>query len=137
MADLLRTTAQPRRYVLVGLFCAGLHNVVMIGLDMARIHYTVALVVSLAVTGLAGYLLHSLYTFERDLAGARLMRFVSGLLAGFVINLLLMFALCDGLGVPVPIATPIATIALFLFNFVAARWAILLHRDRREERPEA
>ncbi|MBS1240016.1 MAG: hypothetical protein H6R45_722 [Proteobacteria bacterium] len=132
MADLLKATIQPRRYLLVGLFCAVLHNVVMIAADMAGIHYTVALVISLIATGLAGYALHSLYTFGRSFAGARLMRFVAGLLVGFVINFALMFALCDGIGLPVPIATPIATVALFFFNFLAARWAIFLHRDKPE-----
>lgn len=136
MADLMRATAHPRRYLVVGLSCAGLHNVVMIAADMAGIHYTVALVISLVITGLAGYALHSLYTFERALTGARLMRFASGLAMGFVINFALMFVLCDGLGLSVPIATPVATVALFFFNFVAARWAILLHRDPREQQPE-
>ena len=137
MADFLRAAARPRRYILVGLFCAGLHNVVMIAADMARIHYTAALVISLAVTGLVGYVLHSVYTFERGIAGARLMRFISGLLVGFVINLALMFVLCDLVGLPVPIATPIATIALFVFNYAAARWAIHLHRDRHLSRRRA
>ena len=136
MADLLRATARPRRYLLVGLFCAGLHNAVMIAADMAGMHYTAGVVISMIVTGLVGYTLHSLYTFERGLAGVRLLRFLGGLLAGLPITLALMSLLCDGIGLPVPIAAPVTTVALFFFNYVWARWAIYLHRDRRLELPE-
>jgi putative flippase GtrA len=135
MADLLRATARPRRYLLVGLFCAGLNNVVMIAADLAGIHYAAGVVISMIVTGLVGYALHSLYTFERDFAGARLARFAGGLLAGLPVTLALMSLLCDGIGLPVPIAAPIATVALFFFNYAWARWAIYLHRDQREETP--
>ena len=130
MANLVEATRQPRRYMIVGLVCAGLHNVVMISADYAGLHYQLSLVVSVVVTGLVGYILHSLYTFERRLTGARLSRFMSGIAVGFVLNFVLMYLMCDLMGLAVPIATPIATVLLFFFNFAAARWAIHLHRAR-------
>jgi hypothetical protein len=37
-----------------------------------------------------------------------------------------MVLLCSGLGMRVAIATPIATLLLFVWNFTLARWAILI-----------
>jgi hypothetical protein len=36
-----------------------------------------------------------------------------------------MAILCTGLGIPVIIAAPTATIVLFLWNYASAHWAIL------------
>jgi hypothetical protein len=43
----------------------------------------------------------------------------------YPISVAMMVVLCSGLGLRVAIATPIATVALFVWNFVAAHWAIL------------
>lgn len=137
MADLVEASRHRWRYMMVGLVCAGLHNVVMIVLNYAGLHYQLSLVLSVAVTGMVGYTLHSLYTFRRNITGARLSRFISGIAIGFVLNFVLMYLMCDLIGISVPIATPIATALLFFFNFAAARWAIYLHRDRDRDRYRA
>lgn len=43
----------------------------------------------------------------------------------YPISVAMMIVLCSGLSLSVAIATPIATVALFVWNFVAAHWAIL------------
>jgi hypothetical protein len=42
-----------------------------------------------------------------------------------------MFVLCTSLHVAVAIATPLATVALFAWNYLSARWAVLLLARRR------
>jgi len=45
--------------------------------------------------------------------------------SGFFVSAALMALFCSGLGLPVAVATPIATVLLFFWNFALARWAIL------------
>jgi putative flippase GtrA len=51
---------------------------------------------------------------------------MAGAVSGFVISAALMALLCSGFGMPVAVATPIATLLLFVWNFALARWAILI-----------
>lgn len=133
MTDLATATRHPRRYLVIGLVCAGIHNLLMLATTMAGIHYLPALVVSFLVLAPTAYGLHSRYTFERALGWDRFARFAGGLLVGFPINLVLMVVLVSGLDLPVPTATLIATVILFAWNYLSARWAILLHRERRNQ----
>lgn len=113
------------RYTLVGAVCATAHNVIMIAADQVGVHYLLGTVISfLAVTPL-GYLLHSRFTFAEPLRFKAFTRFVGGVATAFPISVAMMAILCSGLGFSVAIATPIATIALFFWNFAAAHWAIL------------
>lgn len=130
MADLADATRHPRRYMMVGLACAVIHNAVMFGSDRLGVHYIAALVISFVILLPTGYALHSLFTFERDMAPVRFLRFAGGLLAGFPINFVLMVLLVSVLGLNVPLATLLCTGLLFIWNYVAARWAILLHPDQ-------
>jgi putative flippase GtrA len=116
---------QSGRYFWGGAICAVLHNVLVIGLASAGIAYPIALVVSFCVTTPIGYLFHSAVTFGEPRSWGRLMRFVGGSVAGFGWSAALMIGLHGGLGFPIAVATPLATVALFLWNFASARWAIV------------
>ena len=118
-----------RRYATVGAACALVHNLVMIGSDLAGVHYLPATLLSFVVVTPLGYALHCRYTFRRGHSTARLLRFLSGVAVGYPISLALMVLFCSGLGLPVAVAAPLATAALFVFNYVAAHWAIV-HRLR-------
>ena len=113
------------RYTLVGAFCAIAHNAIMIAADHVGVHYLLGTVISfLAVTPL-GYLLHSRFTFSEPLRLKAFVRFVGGVAMAYPISVAMMIVLCSGLSLSVAIATPIATVALFVWNFIAAHWAIL------------
>ena len=101
----------------------------MLANDAAGIHYMLALVISFVVLVPTAYALHSHYTFERDVAPARFVRFACGLVAAFPINFVLMIAMVSGLRLSVPVATLFSTVMLFAWNYITARWAILLHRE--------
>ena len=116
---------QSYRYLAGGAFCAVLHNVIMIGVANQGVGYPIALVISVAIMTPIGYAIHCAYTFEERYSWNRLRRFLGAAAAAFWICAALMFLLCTVLRLPVIIASPIATVAMFLWNFMSARWAIL------------
>jgi putative flippase GtrA len=116
---------QSSRYLAGGIVCALLHNIIMIGTSAYGLPYPPGLVLSFAIVTPIGYLIHSAYTFEEACSSRRLQRFLAGAASGFLVSAALMALFCSGLGLPVAIATPIATVLLFFWNFALARWAIL------------
>jgi putative flippase GtrA len=117
--------ARSARYFSVGAFCALTHNAVMILGDLAGAHYGPMTLVSFAITTLLGYCLHAAVTFRERLSWRAFARFAAGVATGYPISFVVMAILCSGLGLPVVIAAPVATIALFLWNYACAHWAIL------------
>lgn len=113
------------RYTIVGAICAATHNAVMVLGDLAGGHYVPMTVLSFWIVTPPGYLLHARFTFREQFSLRGFLRFTSGIAAGFPLSLLSMTTLCTGLGLPVVIAAPIATVTLFLWNYVSAHWAIL------------
>lgn len=92
------------------------------------IAYPVVLILSFCITTPIGYLIHSVFTFAKARSWIRLQRFLLTAIMGFLGSMMLMVLLCTGLRVPVIVATPVATVLLFLWNFTSARWAILQGR---------
>jgi putative flippase GtrA len=71
-----------------------------------------------------GYLLHSRFTFGIHRSWQDFARFASAIAASFPIYFVVMAGLCSGLHLTVPIAAPIATIAMFIWNYASAHWAL-------------
>ena len=117
--------ARTSRYTVVGAVCAIVHNIVMIGGDFTGLHYFPATLLSFAIVTPLGYFLHCRFTFRRQQTVDGFLRFMAGIAVGYPISLLLMVLFCSGMGLPVLIAAPLATIALFLFNYASAHWAIM------------
>jgi len=112
------------RYVQVGLICALLNNAIVIGMDQAGYHYAVCVVAAYFVVMIVSYLLHAAYTFGVRASGAGWVRFVTANLSGFPLSMMMMFILCDGIGLSASLAMPIATVFLFAWNFALAQWVI-------------
>lgn len=113
------------RYTLVGLVCAIANYIIMLAVDFLGGHYLLGTVIAfLAVTPL-GYALHSRFTFAESFKLKSFLRFVGGVASAYPVAVLTMILLCSGFGLGVAIATPITTVALFVWNFIAAHWAIL------------
>jgi putative flippase GtrA len=121
---LSRLLARPTRYAQIGLVCALLNNLIVIGFDRAGYHYALAVCVAFIATTAIGYALHAAYTFRVRRSGAALLRFFGANVSGFFISMLLMIALCDGIGLTPWLAMPIATVLLFAWNYALANWAI-------------
>jgi len=122
---LARALARPTRYAQIGLLCAVLNNLIVIGFDRVHIHYAVAVGVAFLATTSIGYLLHSIYTFRTPPSVLALTRFFGANVSSFFIAMAMMVGLCDGFGLRPSIAMPIATILLFAWNYALATWAIV------------
>ena len=120
------------RYLLIGITCAFLYNVILIAGDFVGLHYTVSTVVSFAVVVLWGYVLHSIFTFGRDLSVPALLRYALGMAANLPISLALMFLFCDVGHIAVAVAAPTTTAILLLWNLAASYWAIVVNPAQRK-----
>jgi len=114
----------PGRYASVGLLCAALNIGCVIVLDRAGFHYAPAMVIAFVGVTLVAYTLHAAFTFRASASAAGLLRFVGASATAFPLALLLMFLLCDGVGLSVSAALPIATAILFVWNYLGSKWAI-------------
>jgi putative flippase GtrA len=118
--------AELRRYLSVGVVCAALHNLVVISAAWLGLHYLLALLLWAIIVTPTGYALHTSYTFGASFSWSRFMRFASGILSGALLSLVVMFVLCTLFHVAVLIATPVATVIVFAWNYACARWAVRL-----------
>ena len=113
------------RYTLVGLICALSNYAIMLLNDAAGGHYLLGTVIAFIIVTPIGYALHSLFTFGEPFRWKAFIRFVGGVASAYPVATFLMIILCSGLQLSVAIATPIATVAMFVWNFAAAHWSIL------------
>ena len=117
------------RYTLVGLVCAILNYVAMLAVDFAGGHYLLGTVIAFVAVTPIGYALHSRFTFAEPFSWKAFTRFTAGVATAYPVAVAMLVVLCSGLRLSVAIATPIATVAMFIWNFVAAHWAILPRFD--------
>jgi putative flippase GtrA len=117
------------RFFTVGLACALLHNAIMIGGDWAGLHYVASSLVSFAVVVAVGYWLHSGWTFPGAARGRTpFARYAFTMAGNLPLSLAGMFVFVDLAGVPVSVASPLVTVLLMAFNFIAGRWALRARR---------
>jgi putative flippase GtrA len=93
--------------------------------DLLGGHYLPLTFLSFLLVTPLGYWLHSGVTFGARMSLRGLLRFSSGIAAGFPMSLLAMALFVSGLGLPVVVAAPAATAVLFIWNYVVTHWAIL------------
>ncbi|XUU59500.1 GtrA family protein [Erythrobacter sp. HA6-11] len=114
----------PARYLLVGIGCALLNNVILIGADALGAHYLTAIALTLLITLPLAYLQHALWTFKCKATLAGFVRFVAGSLTSVLIAGALVALLRGVFAWPMLIAAPAATIGMTVFNYVMTRWAV-------------
>ena len=112
------------RYAQVGLICAIINNLVVIGMDRLGYHYAMSVTVGFLIVTIVGYLLHCAYTFRARAVVSGWMRFVIANISGFPLSMGSMFLLCDVAQLSASVAMPIATIILFGWNYLIADWLI-------------
>lgn len=124
------------RFILVGAFCAGLHNAVVIAADAVGVHYVGGNVLSYVVVCVAGYLLHTRFTYRETPGGATFLRYAAAMAWNYPLTVALMYLQVDVLSLPVTVASPTATVILIAWNYVASRWAIVTRgRSQPTTRP--
>ena len=113
------------RYTLVGLACAVANTLIMIAVDRLGGHYLIGTVISFLIVTPTAYVLHSRFTFAEPLRWRAFLRFVGTVAGTYPVAVAVLALLCTGFHLNVAIATPISIVTLFVWNFVAAHWAIL------------
>jgi putative flippase GtrA len=114
-----------KRFLAAGLACALLHNAIMITGDWIGVHYVTSSVVSFVIVVGFGYWLHSAWTFSAAQRGRTpFARYALMVSANLPMSIAGMFMFVDMGGLSVPMATPLVTVLLALFNFVGSRWAL-------------
>jgi putative flippase GtrA len=112
------------RYLAVGASCAILYIATMIAGDLLGLHYVASTAIAFVVVVLWGYALHARFTFQGPMSARSLTRYTAAMAGNFPLSVALMFVLCDLMGLAVPVAAPVTTAALFVWNFAASRWAM-------------
>lgn len=120
-------------YTLIGAVCALAQNGVMIVGAAAGGHYAWLAVLAFALVTPLGYILHARITFVEKTSWRHFIRFASGVAAGFPLYFAVMAVLCSGFGLAVAIAAPIATVVLYLWNYISAHWAISSRSTAEQE----
>ena len=120
------------RFLVVGFACALLHNAIMIIGDRVGLHYAVSSVLSFCIVVTLGYRLHSSWTFaDTERSRSSFGRYALIASANLPLSIAGMFMLVDLGGMSVPLASPLVTVMLFVFNFAASRWALRARNARR------
>lgn len=111
------------RFVVVSAACALLSN----GSIILLVRYGFGTVTASALVFgpvlLAGYALHSVFTFSSQPSRLTFARYALATAANFPLCVAALYVLGDVLRIPIAIAAPLTTALLFLWNYVAARWA--------------
>jgi putative flippase GtrA len=113
------------RYVLVGALCAGLYNVIMIAGDALGVHFVVSTVVAFVLNVLVGYTLHCRFTFSERMTWSGLGRYTAAMLLNLPLSLVGVWLLNGVLRLPMWLASPLVTVLLFAWNYVATHWAVV------------
>ncbi|WP_068088550.1 GtrA family protein [Novosphingobium rosa] len=119
------THFEPMRYLGVGAVVTVLNNIVLIGGDRAGLGYGPLMALSWFVGGTAGYLLHARHTFRRAHGWGAYARFMAGVALGVPLALAMLAGLKSGLGLPMWVAAPTATVGMLAYNYLSARLAIV------------
>jgi putative flippase GtrA len=115
----------PRRYAVIGALCAALNVVLMGWFELLGIHWLTAAAMNFPILVAVGYVLHARWTFETPMSWTSLGRYAFAMAANYPAYTALLFLLCGFADLPAGPATAITTALLFVWNFIASRWAIV------------
>lgn len=115
---------QSGRYLVIGLCCAVLNNVILIGADFAGLHYVSATLLTFATTVPLAYLAHATWSFSAERSWRAFGRFVLGSISSLLVAAAAIAFFCGALDLPMIVGAPSATLAMTVYNFLMARWAV-------------
>lgn len=110
-------------YTVVAIFCALLHNVILIGMDWVGAAVFWCQTASAAVLLPVGFLLQSRVTFRCERSWRGFARYSAALLTNFPVALLVLWFTRHMVALPMWIAAPSSSIALFCWNYLTSTWA--------------
>jgi putative flippase GtrA len=122
---------EPSRYLVVGAFCALLNNAILVGGDAAGLHYAICILLTFVLVLPASYLVHAWWTFRVRATWAAFGRFIGGSISSLAVASFAVWLFKGALGLPMLIAAPLATVAMTIYNYLMARWAVTRGRGSR------
>jgi putative flippase GtrA len=111
------------RFALVGALCALLSNVAVIALVAQGFSGLAASVLAFGPVLITGYLLHTTFTFATQPSRVTFLRYTLAMLANFPLWAAVLYLFGDLLHVSITLLAPATTVLIFLWNYLAARWA--------------
>lgn len=118
------TPAWVHSIVSYGAVCACVSNAVVIGCSLAGLRYWQAAALSVVVVTPISYVLQSRFTFGIGRSVQCFIRFAAGIVAGALLFLVIIELFRSLLGMPIWVASPLATLIIVCWNYVASCWAI-------------
>lgn len=115
---------QTLSYGAIGAVCASISNLIVITGSLAGIDYWNAAVLAFVLVTPLGYVLQSRFTFDMELSARRFIHFAGSVAVGAVLFLALIGLFHSVFGMPVWSASPLATLLIVCWNYVASCWAI-------------
>lgn len=116
----------PFAYVVIAGICIVLHNAVIILADRAGMQLWLAVLLSFCLVAGTGYLLHSVFTFRRPLAPITFARYVIAMVANIPLAFVTIWFWHLQIGLPMVLASPLASVCMLALNFLLGRWAIVM-----------
>jgi len=113
------------RFAVVGAFCALLSNLAVIALVRLGLGSLIASLLAFGPVLIIGYALHSLFTFATQPSPMTFMRYALAMAGNFPVWAAALYLFGDVLNVSVTLVAPAATLLIFVWNYVAARWAFV------------
>jgi putative flippase GtrA len=111
------------RFALVGALCALLSNVAVIALVRQGFSGLAASLLAFGPVLITGYVLHTMFTFATQPSRVTFVRYALAMLANFPLWAAVLYLFGDLLHVSITLLAPATTVLIFLWNYLAARWA--------------
>lgn len=114
------------RYLVGAVVCSLINTLVLIGVDALGGPLISGVLLSWIAGGTTGFVWHSRITYDVSLSFSAFLRFLGGALLGIPMAWLVLWTLTQPFGLPVWLASPVATAVLFFYHyanaFLAIRW---------------
>jgi putative flippase GtrA len=112
------------RYTLVAIFCALLHNGILIGMDALGANVFWCQTASATILLPVGFWLQSQVTFRVERSWGGFLRYSAALLTNFPVALAVLWLTRDLVALPMWIAAPFSSAILFCWNYLTSSWAL-------------
>lgn len=118
---------QTFRYSIVSGACLLLGLTLIPLLNWWGLHYALATFAAFCLIAVIGFLAHCYWTFGVERKFSSFVRYVSAIALNLPLTIILIGIGHDLLGISVAVSTAAASATLFVWNYLAARWAVLQH----------
>ncbi|MFU7527855.1 GtrA family protein [Qipengyuania sp. ASV99] len=118
------------RYSIIGIASVLANNVILIAGHMLGVHYAISTLVCFFLIGALAYVGHANITFAARHSIAGYARYCGTQAFGLCLTLAILFVMIDLLAWPIWISAPLVSALMFVYTFIATRWAVTYGYNR-------